>query len=102
MAGGGPPTPRFDMSGLVEALASIADEDSDGITSTELVEQTGRGKWWVNKQLRRLIRAGLLTPTTKVITAMDGRRLRVSAYKLSGAVSKEELLEVLEWREGMG
>jgi hypothetical protein len=57
--------------------------DQTARTLQELKAMWGLGKTAATTRLRRLIEAGLVTQTYKVVTAIDGRPSRIVAYKLT-------------------
>jgi predicted transcriptional regulator len=68
---------------LLEALqAAKQTDDGEGSTVSELCEAMGRADEHVRKQLKKMIAAGQIRVSRKVINAMDGSRRPVASYVL--------------------
>lgn len=70
------------LDAIREALTEIGDQPDDAFTTTELVEQTGKGPAGVRAAIRELVKKGDATCVWVQRTAMDGRRARVPAYRI--------------------
>lgn len=75
-----PPTLSEWEMALKEAASSAS--PGEGVTVSELVERTGDVRSTIVSHLKRLIRSGVVQPTThgKRATAMTGRGCRVPSY----------------------
>jgi len=68
---------------VAAVLASYVDAGDDrGMTTVELIEQTGKSSKWIYIQLRRLRSAGRLELARRQLETIDGRLVTVPAYVL--------------------
>lgn len=74
---------KFSFDEIIEKLNNIESRDADGFTSEEMAIHFGWSKNWVNKNLRDMMRHGLIKCTgRRTSIRTDGIKCHVPTYDL--------------------
>lgn len=69
----------------LDRLGIVGEEDSDAVTTNELVRLTGHSLGWIRRRLRQALDEGLIEPVHKRSQTIDGRSCVVPAYRFVSA-----------------
>ncbi len=73
---------RDDWLAAVAECTAKETDDPDAMTNEDLQALLGRSETQTRHYIRAMLKANKIVPATKAITAKDGRRIHVSAYRL--------------------
>ena len=83
------PCPDFGLDELIRALSEQGSDTAQGYyTVSELCGKLLYSVGWVRKHLTRLMGDGKLIRGNRIITTLDGRTVRVPAYRLRAEEEK--------------